>query len=200
MKGIVGVLTFIAGVAAGSVATYLITSKRYEKIIDEEIASVKETYAKRFEKLTIYDPFADEEDNEDEEDNSEIEKEYTQMINDLKYSSDDERTNVNDKPYVISPELYREHEDEGYDSVNLTFYADGILAFDDDMDVVEDIEETVGVESLSHFGEYEDDSVFIRNDKLKYDAEILLDPRKYSDVIKQPYYKGKAMASEIGKE
>lgn len=200
MRGFVGVLTFIAGVAAGSVATYLITSKHYEKIIDEEVASVKEVFSKRtaqieedFEKLKVYDPFEDEDEDEDE-------KEYTQMINDLKYSSDDDRGDVSSKPYVISPEQFREHEDEGYDAVSLTYYADGILAFDDDMDVVEDVEATVGVESLSHFGEYEDDSVFIRHDQLKYDAEILLDPRKYSDVIKHPYYKGKAMSSEIGKE
>ena len=37
---------------------------------------------------------------------------------------------------------------------------------------------------MSHFGEYEDDSVFVRNDDRKCDYEILMDQRLYSDVIK----------------
>ena len=52
------------------------------------------------------------------------------------------------------------------------------------MFVVDDVEEIVGEESLTHFGEYEDDSVFVRNDRLKCDYEILLDQRNYSDVTK----------------
>ena len=53
---------------------------------------------------------------------------------------------------------------------------------DDNDDVVEDVNNVVGTESLTHFGEYEDDSVFVRNDGLRCDYEILLDQRKFSDV------------------
>ena len=53
------------------------------------------------------------------------------------------------------------------------------------MDIVDDIEETVGIDSLTHFGEYEDGSVFVRNDERKCDYEILLDHRNYEDVIKK---------------
>ena len=55
----------------------------------------------------------------------------------------------------------------------------------EDDEKVEDVDNVVGLESLAHFGEYEDDSVFVRNDRLKCDYEILLDQRTYSDVIKQ---------------
>ncbi len=51
------------------------------------------------------------------------------------------------------------------------------------MDIVDDIEETVGIDSLTHFGEYEDDSVFVRNDERKCDYEILLDHRDYEDCV-----------------
>ena len=47
------------------------------------------------------------------------------------------------------------------------------------------MDEIVGEESLNHFGEYEDDSVFVRSDRLKCDYEILLDQRNYSDVVKR---------------
>ena len=66
----------------------------------------------------------------------------------------------------------------------MLYYADQILAGEDD-EKVEDVDNVVGLESLTHFGEFEDDSVFVRNDRLKCDYEILLDQRTYSDVIKQ---------------
>ena len=81
-------------------------------------------------------------------------------------------------PYVISPDEFSENED--YETESLTYYSDGILA--DDRDNIIDIDMVVGRESLNHFGEYEDDSVFVRNEELKTDYEILLDTRRYSDI------------------
>lgn len=86
---------------------------------------------------------------------------------------------VNDKPYVISPEDFGEYED--YETISLTYYKDKVLT-DELNEIVEDIEETVGEESLNHFGEYEDDSVFVRNDSKRCDYEILLVDQFYSDV------------------
>ena len=56
---------------------------------------------------------------------------------------------------------------------------------DDNDDVIDDIEGTVGIDSLTHFGEYEDDAVFVRNDELKCYYEILLDHRNYNDFVKK---------------
>lgn len=86
-----------------------------------------------------------------------------------------------EKPYVISPEEFGEFEE--YEKISLTYYADEVLADENDEEV-DDVEEIVGKGSLNHFGEYEDDSVFVRNDRLKCDYEILLDQRNYSDVVK----------------
>ena len=58
------------------------------------------------------------------------------------------------------------------------------VGYDENDEEVDDVDEIVGEESLNHFGEYEDDSVFVRNDRLKCDYEILLDQRNYSDVAK----------------
>lgn len=85
-------------------------------------------------------------------------------------------------PYVITPDLFGETFD--YDQISLIYYADGVLTDDNDQPV-EDIANTVGVDFASHFGEYEDDSVFIRNDVLKNEYEILADRRSYSDIIKR---------------
>ena len=71
-----------------------------------------------------------------------------------------------------------------YERISLTYYDDQVLTDENDK-IIEDIEETIGIDSLTHFGEYEDDSVFVRNDERQCDYEILLDRRKYSDVIKK---------------
>ena len=42
-----------------------------------------------------------------------------------------------------------------------------------------------GSELMEHFGEYEDDSVFLRDDENQRDIEVLLDDRRYSEVYPQ---------------
>lgn len=102
-----------------------------------------------------------------------------------------EREGDQDAPYVISPEEFGEI---GYETISLTYYADEILA--DEMDeLVESIDSVVGLNSLTTFGEYEDDSVFVRNDKLKCDYEILKDQRRWADIVNPPKPKGNRRAT-----
>lgn len=90
-----------------------------------------------------------------------------------------------DKPYVIQLSDFGEFDD--YEKISLTYTADGVL-LDDMNEIVDDIEETVGEDSLEHFGEYEDDSVYVRNDAKKCDYEILLDQRNYQEIFEtQPH-------------
>ena len=90
-------------------------------------------------------------------------------------------------PYVISPDEFG--EDQEYEQISLIYYADNTLADDEDMVMdEEEIERTVGMDSLTRFGEYEPDSVFVRNDELKTEYEILLDQRPYFEVLKEKPY------------
>lgn len=79
---------------------------------------------------------------------------------------------------VISPDEFEDNED--YDTIYLTYYADGVLA--DEMDKQVKIETTIGKESLKHFGEYEDDLLHVRDDKVKIYYEVAKDNRKFSEV------------------
>ena len=90
------------------------------------------------------------------------------------------------KPYVISPDELGEKD---YSIISLNYYADGVLADDFDV-VIDDVENTVGEDALTHFGEYEDDSVFVRNDELELDYEILKDMRRFEDIPKESLYPG----------
>lgn len=173
---------FAAGAAVGSAVTWKFIKTKYEQIAQEEIDSVKEIFGKTKPEQTTKEDVTTEERIQKETDF----KEYAETLRDQNYTNysdiqQKEEENNLDKPYVISPEEFGEMDD--YDVVSLTLYADKILT--DDRDIpIEDVENMVGYESLTHFGEYEDDSVFVRNDRLKTDYEILLDERTYSQVYR----------------
>ncbi|GHU53237.1 hypothetical protein FACS1894132_04860 [Clostridia bacterium] len=172
-------ITFIFGVAVGSAITHQYFKKKYEKIAQTEIDSVKEVFSKR-------DISDTEEQIKQTKDKPNI-IEYAEMLRKRCYTdysrgnskNEEEIENV-DQPYVISPDDFGSVED--YLTICLVYYSDQIVADDND-DIVENIEDIIGFESLTHFGEYEDDSLFVRNDRLKCDYEILLDQRKYSDIV-----------------
>lgn len=175
---IVNAFAFLAGAAIGGVVTWKLLKTKYEQLAQEEIDSVKEVFSKR-EK-------ADPEESKNEEPTKNLECEsYDSIVKENKYnhssieSKNTERDEVIPYIHVIPPESAGEND---YDISSLTYYTDGILT-DEREEIVENVNEVVGLESLNHFGEYEDDSVWVRNDKLKMDFEILCDLRNYSDVI-----------------
>lgn len=165
-------LTFAAfamGAIIGSLATWQIIKKKYERIAQEEIDSVKETFSKTFKTIE-----------EVETDNTDVEKTHESFVNKYTGNSDEEEK-TEESPYrLITPEEFGEHTD--YKIISLSFFADKKLA--DDSGYIVDIEETVGFESLEHFGDFVDDAVYVRNDKLKTDYEVLLEERKYAEVYK----------------
>ncbi|NBI91881.1 hypothetical protein D3Z45_15190 [Lachnospiraceae bacterium] len=182
---------FVAGAAVGSATTWFVVKRKYEKIAQEEIDSVKEVFYKR-----EFGPKVKEMTNvgegivrglqvgimqaaEQAKDKPDL-VQYAAMVQ--KYGGnigEEKEAHMKDKyPYVISPEEFGEFDD--YEKISLTYYADGVLA-DDNNEVVDDVEDIVG-DALDHFGEYEDDSVFVRCDERKCDYEILLDQRTFSEV------------------
>lgn len=182
------VVAFSVGMAVGSVGTWYCVKKKYEELAQEEIDSVKQVFSKREKELKgdeIKKNIAENVKAGEQEKPMSI-KEYASFLQKqgyTNYSDTNEAENKEEtksvKPYVIPPEQFGEIEE--YNQIELTYYADHILADEND-DIVEDVEEAIGFESLSHFGEYEDDSVFVRNDERRCDYQILLDQGLYSDI------------------
>ena len=171
------VFIFAAGAAIGSAVTWKFVKTKYERIANEEIESVKEFFGrgknKEEESEEVYEVFTDGVLKEAEkicEENG-----YTNYSNTKK---EEEEMDI-DAPYVITPEEFGELDD--YETETLTYYKDKVLADDWD-NKIENVDDLVGEESLTHFGEYEEDSVYVRNDTTKTDYEILLDERNFSDV------------------
>ena len=82
------------------------------------------------------------------------------------------------QPYVITPEQYEDNVD--YTKVSLTWYNDEVL--EDDWGNVLDPDDVIGSEALKTFGQYEKDSVFVRDDDEQIDYEVLLDTRSYKET------------------
>lgn len=175
------IVIFIAGAGVGVAMSWQILKTKYEQIAQEEIDSVKEVYSAKESKIK---EILKDVNSEEKVIDKKAVKNYSKLTADLGYSSNETKKKVKeehkleDKPYVISPDEFDELD---YETVTLTYYADKVLTDDYD-NPIEDVEGLVGEESLTHFGEYEEDSVYVRNDKYKTDYEILLDIRTYAEV------------------
>lgn len=195
------VLYFAGGLLFGGFtgfasAKYLLKEK-YRRKSDEDIASVKETYRKVLSEMKADEPVEAAEEKRAEPvvlsaarvnaDRAREKGDVSQYMHYAKMYGGEEKQIGKTSPTIITPEEFGEKE--GYEQVSLTWYADEVLADMDDhrLDDAE-IEQKVGHDAMEHFGEYENDSVFIRNDELKCDYEILMDHRKYADVLEDKPY------------
>lgn len=174
-KGImIKVLIFAAGAVAGSAVTLKYAKDKYEKIANEEIDQMREYWKKKGEKtLKTRDVVKPEESenlpnvpNNEYDDSYEKEEDEEEMY----------------KPEVVAPE---ETWEKDYPTISLTYYEGDQTLADDHDKIITNVAELVGEDFASHFGEYEDDSVFIRNDNLGVYYEILRDYGSYSEYMRE---------------
>jgi hypothetical protein len=193
------ILSCIGGAAVGSLITWFVTKKIYEKkyadIADKEIASVKEKFT--VPRDTVESIIEKKKDLSKEKT---IAKEATNKLSLTEYAKNikayvnysDKSTEATEsvgtdglkrisfrpsgKIEIIEPDDYG--EDEEYDQVSLTLYADGILADEDDR-VINDVDGLIGEDTLSNIGKYEDDAIHVKNEITKCYYEVLTDERNY---------------------
>lgn len=174
------VIIFCGGVFIGGFLTWDFFKTKYEKIADEEIASVKETFEHR-------EPRPDK--NYKVEEALKGNDAYINIIDSNSYRNYSNTAIETDKkggtadmelkqPYVITPEQYEDNVD--YTKVSLTWYSDEVL--EDDWGNVLDPDDVIGSDALKTFGQYEKDSVFVRDDDEQIDYEVLLDTRSYKET------------------
>lgn len=208
-----GTILFTAGVVIGSLVTWKVIKTKYEDIAQKEIDSVKEEYTRLMvsmkKKLNDSVTYKDDnnEDDRSEKDTDNIDDSimtnYNEIVKGYR-SSDYEENTQNEKegeekeedndgvsymeaPYVISPDDFGSVP--GYNVEPLDYFADGILA--DGWGVELDIAETIGEDAINHFGDYDDDVVYVRNEQTKLEYEVTRDPRTYAEAVRtnpNPYY------------
>lgn len=182
------IFIFSAGVAIGVAASWKFFETKYKKIAQEEIDSVKEVFSvkKNESEQTNTKPMPRMSIKEAKEKEKELD-EYNDLMNDLGYTNKKKgEDNVCKEPYIISPEEFGELAD--YDTESLTYFDSNNILTDDFENPIEDIGAMVVEDFAEHFGEYEDDSVFVRNEYRKTDYEILRDERNFKDVHNSKTY------------
>lgn len=202
LKGLIkGTVIFLAGVGVGYLVADTMKEEEYKEKAREEINEVKAIYKEKLaEAIGDVNKVIDVEVEEIEEDDySEEEMEeykhrtkvydYAQAYNN---KSKEETPRPERKilaedgypPYTINEDEYGEFED--YDTKNLTYFmGDKKLVDEDAEEVVEDVESLVGVENLKIFEEFPDcTGIYVRNDDLKIDFEILKDDFSWSEEDK----------------
>lgn len=178
---IVCALAFMVGAACGSIATFKFAEKKYKRIADEEIESVKQVFSTR---KNSDETEAEDDESEPEQESEDEYKEdrlmHSAIVRGESYLVEDPEMDVPiDRPYIIEPEEFAELD--GYDAVMLTLYADGVLE-NEFGEVIEDIEGLIGKDPIRHFAETYDELVYVRNNKEETDFEVQRDHRRYSEV------------------
>ena len=197
-------LIFLAGAAIGAFGykKYLDYKENrepeYDEIIDPE--DVKD---KKDEVKVDREPIEDNVKREVKVDRKPIEKitsvdqdEYKRLLNDLRYQNREEDEHEPEQPamvlrreeVIVNPELpYNispdEFEEDDYESDEYTLYADGYVTDNYGMPLSEeDILNTIGDNYNSYFGSYDDNQIWVRNERLRMDFSVIKDEDKFVDV------------------
>ena len=197
-------IIFVAGTAIGAVSAWFFTKRYYQKKADAEIESVKQSFkklqedaqkranaAKNKPDLSVYMEAL----NKSEENH---ESEAPKVINysgftETPESEDDEvidrkellpkpiEPNVDrTKPYLINRLPYAD-EDPDYTQITVVYYADGTYADPHGKEM--EIEDYIGVNMMGYVEETDKEEVFIRNEELGVDIDIVKDARTYDEIM-----------------
>lgn len=194
-------VVFVTGLIFGAREFFM--KDKYEQIVAEEIKMFKENYRPDL-KVSYQDIPEENAELEDPKQDTHISSvmEYAEILrknsytNYSGYSSTENDSNLEegevsngeqtipvrrlDKPYIITPNEFEENEHD-YDLVTLIFYEkDGVLV-EENGDLVDDVEDRIGFESLTHFGDYDDigDCVYVQNDDREIIYEVILNEDAY---------------------
>lgn len=185
----VGTIGFLVGAAIGSVVTWKAVKDKYEKMAEEEIDSMRAYYQKKKhpeKKRAVKKEEKPEKPEQPRVDEAMARRAEERAIQAgyIHYSSVDRRANTEEKafedvPYLIDEETF--DNDDFNTKIEWTYYADDILT-DENEDIIstQEIEDSIGMESLGHFGKA--NAIYVRNDRLKAIYMICKDKRNYADV------------------
>ena len=185
-------IMFVVGAAAGSVVTWKLLKTKYEQIAQEEIDSVKEMYLRR--KKEPKENISEEEEPDENRNSEDQITEYKTILDGTRYRNysnveteryEKEDENMHDldldQPYIIEPGEFGMEDENAL--ICLKYYADDVLTDEWD-ELIEDVDETVGLDNLECFKEDDRTDLYVRNDALRADYEINYIPENYSDVVR----------------
>jgi hypothetical protein len=202
------VSVFTAGAAIGALVTYMSLKTKYEVIIQEEIASIREYSDRQRAKQDVRVPHGysqkDSLDNlvkryngDVEASNAMADPEDLEWIkanpNVLRRDEDKDyfeyekvSRNANDGNraiYVITTEQFNEERLE-FDKSTISFYEDDETLADENEEIISDVVSVVG-DALERFGEDSGDPeiVYVRNERMSIDYEVVRFSKSYKETV-----------------
>lgn len=186
-------LAFVAGAIVGGFVTkkYIEYKSQINDDVEYEECETQEAITEEANDTSV----ENEETSNDEIKIRSIDDEaYKKLLADLQYSVEKEAEDfiertiprldeVRDtsKPYNITPDEFEEIDE--YDSDEYTYYADGYVTDSYGMPISdEDILNTIGEDFDTYFGSYDDDQIWIRNERLRMDFSVVRDIDRFVDV------------------
>lgn len=175
------ILTFGAGAALGSALTYYFVKDYYKEIAEEEIDSVKEIFNKPKKPADVV-PIGS------RREKPPIEDIYTQYVkettnyNTISAEKEHPEEDESEEIDTISPGKFAEFN--SYSKETLLYFAEDDLLVraateEGQYEIIDDVEGTIGFESLNNFGEFEEGVVYVRNPMIATDFEVILQEGKY---------------------
>jgi hypothetical protein len=202
----------LVGAVCGGAAGCVFMKQKYSQIADEEIASVMARYSQEMDKHSAEQKaetakkaeealksYSSEDEDEDEDEDSEDSNDKSQ---DTKGRDDtasairhaekvmSQKARKTPKPYVIEESVFNSANNP-HKRGTLYYFLDGAITNDNFKPLsLEDIDELVGRESLTYFSD-DTDIVFVRNEALSMDYEIVMQGRNYAELLKEKSYLAK---------
>lgn len=204
-----GIVTFLAGSAIG----YLVARKRLQKEFEErlaqEVQSTRDFYAMLRKKENYKTPEEAAKDlspeaveavkamvnyqgisvKQDDPEQAEAAKQlveniFTKTSASEHVSAEDKRNRTEEAPYILDRDEYMENE-TNYTQSSVTWFAGDSVLIDEREDVIDDVDMTVGERNLVRFGYGSGDPnvLYVRNDMLHIEFEILFSEGKYSKEV-----------------
>lgn len=167
-------VTFAAGALVGFAAAYKFAEKKFDAIYQEEIKSVREAFANKHnsDDEPVEEPTEKHKPSEEHKD--EILEEYENLTKNYGAASMPPKKSA---PYVITPEEFGNSDE--YEVGELEYYTRSNTLVDAEDKIVANVDALIGKGSLKTVGEYADDAVYVRNEDLKMEYEIIFRDESY---------------------
>lgn len=181
--------SFVIGGGIGALVAWIFTRKKYEKLVNDEIKSVREEFSKESHIVVV----KNEENAEKTPDNSKADlKNYQGVVKENHYTSYKQALEEVKKtaqsqdiifPYLIEAD---EQGESGFAKETLIWYEGDSTLADETGKIIDQPDTVIGMNNLDDFGK--NDVIYVRNETEEIDYEVIRDPDAFSETYSNPNY------------
>jgi len=180
-----GLVIFMVGFGLGAVAAKMALKREYEELVQEEVESLRETAARRKglrdEKEEVVDVKKTA-----KEIHKKLAKRYGGSDREQQELSEIEQNYGNHPtdgtPYAISLEEFSEEMDH-FEKSTIYYYDEDDTLADEQEEMIQDVLAIIGPSVLDHLQQAKSDVVYVRNEKMQIDYEIIVLDKSYAQTV-----------------